>query len=950
MSDIIILNDGMPIYTTAFSEQPKINIFGLVDGFKYGGEKYKYFDIEYYIRPINFNGLTIMNPLMNGYYKEELFFKYLYYINNPSSNVYTAETLLKEGYLSTSKFSQYEAAEGEIVSIKAVDFSKHNFYYEEMELKFNVQKDGSGKIKRYAQNGNPDFPQTAQDGLISKTVITTTDLSSSPTGKFYFKNFGTPQQHWNLLESSKEKFDKVMTLICFKIYWITLDTFPLITNNLYVDQLGNGTITETNPNVTELIKALAQIKKSWCYYQDVTPFFDIVDPKIEEYSTYYRSLVAFSEEIDRIRYDLQNKSENEKLLLISQLLSGDALKILPLSTRKFLIKKYAKQKNLLDSDEEQVLKLINTIDISNQNEVNDFLGWLIDDKERTETGSQLPPYYETIYSLLYKKIDNYPDILKVVEVFGDKSFSKDNKTRFVNAILSLWTESKYNPYKNLVNGQPDFSLIDNSTYVYDKTYKHSVIINYISEKKYGIYNDDFTFAFDPWGHGIYFIRDNNYHLEASSISNHFYQPVTLVHYPSESDTAIQLPYKDGEFNGTVPLFFLKYVDDYGDDQDLFTKIGYFVDIVTIATGIGALAKLRHLRYLSRLGQILLIIETVQLGADIIKFLLNFVCSDSNEFCKKIKTILTFLELASIVEDPIVIAKIRKTAKLIVEQALNDGWPSDFTIPINGETPKQKIEELAGINDSQFFNEYNEKARTILQAKIEADPKNFEKYYSDNQMLELFTVASNKGLSSTDIAGIVHQACRKRDPIYIATVNELKQRIDNLIEVKRRGYPYPFINKESFGNYLENKIKPFISMFNFPNNNIKYGGSGITSQTSFSPDVQDTDWWIFLENKDEEREFLKDLENRYNKYIEEGLMAGAKARKKIKRMLERYAVKPQILKEYVTAVYDGKVVDLRSLKEDGSGFIENYFGATPSDISLKIKGENEPIPSIKIKLF
>lgn len=217
-----------------------------------------------------------------------------------------------------------------------------------------------------------------------------------------------------------------------------------------------------------------------------------------------------------------------------------------------------------------------------------------------------------------------------------------------------------------------------------------------------------------------------------------YQPVTLIHYPSENDTAIQLPYKDGEFNGLVPLFFLKYVDDYGDDQDLFTKIGYFLDIVTIPTGIGNLAKLRHLRHLSRLGQLLLIIETINLSKDIIQFLMNFVCDDTNEFCRKVRTILTFLEIFSLLEDPdpIIVAKIKKTAILIIEQALNDGWPSEFSVPINGETPKQKIEELAEINNAQYFENYKIKAEDILDAKLSSDTKSFENYYSTAQITEL----------------------------------------------------------------------------------------------------------------------------------------------------------------------------------------------------------------------
>lgn len=189
-------------------------------------------------------------------------------------------------------------------------------------------------------------------------------------------------------------------------------------------------------------------------------------------------------------------------------------------------------------------------------------------------------------------------------------------------------------------------------------------------------------------------------------------------------------------------------------------------------------------------------------------------------------------------------------------------------------------------------------------------------------------------------------------------------MENLLKVKRDGYPYTFNTKEKFEDYINEKVKPLIEMFGLPKHTIKYGGSSITSPYSFSPGVQDTDWWVFFENKDEQRLFLEELVVRFENHKAQGLMKGSKANAAIKRLRVRYEQrvkkgdgKEYIDKEYFTAVYQGpiadyhgKVVDLRSQKEQGNGFIEAYFGINETDVTVKVKGINEPIPSIKIKLF
>ncbi len=959
---VAILKNGMPIDVDQFAVNNRVyDIDGILTGFEYSSEKYSFFYVKQYIKPTYAYGMPVESKLKNGYYAEEKFLNYAQYYNMPPDlppyDRLTEQNLIDNYYYDEANFLKILAKENDIVTVRSIDSSVHNFISEEIEVKFKVVKEVSGKIKYYYKNGQVSIPKTSADeGFISSTLVQTNDLGNMPAGFFYQRNFGVPQAGWSISEELKVNLDRVTTLIAFKIYWIEKMIFPNILSSFQVvDNLGRGLINNTAPGVTELVKLLAELKKRWGFYYvpgttspnptDFLPLFNIINPEPEQYEAYYDSLKSLYAETYKIKESLQNKDDDEKLQILGKLLPHDALLILPLSTRLAILKKLALQDSLFNSDEEYAIKIINTININDQTVVNYFLGWLID--EKFPTHNSLPPYADNIYSLLYNKIQNYSGAVKAIpELFGDKSFSKDNRTRFVEAIYLLWTESKYNPYKNLDgNGNPDYSLIDNSTYTYDKTYSHSAIINYKSEKnRFGIYDDIFTFEFDPQAEGIYFITDENFTLTPHQ-SNHLYQPITLLYYPSETDTSIRLPSKDDQYNGAIPLFYLAYVDKDGDAKDFNTKLGILIDVVTTVSGIGNLAKLRHLRHLSKLGQILVIIESVQIAAGIMSFLLNFVegCDDQ-AFCKKLKTLLFFIEITSLVTDPIAAAKAKKAAREVVEEGIENGWPSGMLDDLDGHTPKQKIEEIADIDIVEYLAKYREKAKKKFLEKLAADTKSFEKYYSDSQIDELLTVAAGKGLSSDDIAGIMHQACRKRDPVHIATVQELTTRMDNIILVRQRGYPFPFTSKAAFDDYVENKIKPFIEKFGLPKDSIKYGGSGLTSPSSFSPGAQDTDWWIFFKNKDEEAQFLDVLEQRYLSYIENGLLPGADARRKIKRMRARYESNGFIDKEYITGMHNGQVVDMRP-----SAWQDAFFGTTPTDISIKLRNVNEPIPSVTINL-
>lgn len=733
-----------------------------------------------------------------GYYNKDQFLKYKEY-----KNLVTYENLIGNYKLSYDKFEI--ANPNDILDIEEVVYlNPFDSYYIDKISKFKIVS----RTNFLNANYRIEVPVNVESGLIS---ISTEDrlLDNSITGKFYHNNLSQTIRN----SDNASQFAEIVTLIAFKISFIIKDVFPLLQ-------------TQGNSDINTLIN---NILSQW-QNQALLP----EEPIVEDFLLYYNIVSNFYTSCMERRDTLSQSNPEEKILILLKILPPAILSnsdLVSLEIKHKALKQLALQDVIWNDDEELALKIINSIHIDDQQEVDEFLGWLID--EKFPTGKKLPPYQETVYSLLYEKIDNYSTIVKMIpELFGNQEFSKDNQTRFINSILGLWTESKYNPYKN---ESPDYSLIDNGTYNYDKNYQNFAIIHYKSKKNFfGVYDDVFTFHFSPWADGIYFTIDEKGGIITPRPIMHTYQPLTLIHYPSETDTSIQLPEKDGELNGVVPLFFLKYVDDHGDNQDFETKVGILIDVATTATGIGNLAKLRHLRHLSKLGQVFIIIEGVQITAGVVSFLLNFVdgCDDS-PFCKKLKTVLFFVEITALVTDPIAAYKTKKAAQEAIETATTEGWPSSFLNEIDGTTPKGKIEELSELNIPEYLLKYKNKIKSDFNFRISKNSDLFENIHSSQQIDNFIDLGFEKGLSNDEILGLLYISCRKEKPI---PYNELITQMSNWTTIiKPRKFPYKFNTIDDF-IIFKNKMKAQLQDWDIPFDDVRIQGSSLRNPLSKDVDV------------------------------------------------------------------------------------------------------------------
>lgn len=282
------------------------------------------------------------------------------------------------------------------------------------------------------------------------------------------------------------------------------------------------------------------------------------------------------------------------------------------------------------TEEETVVKIIRSISRKlpngqlNYTEIDEFMVFLNSKKKEIDDS-------KTIFQILYERIND--DIL-----FGDDG--KGARGQFVNAVYLLWLDSKFNP--NVSDEVKSAAALANFTFTsnnaqwkfYDNTVTDEIdytcappVIPYKSEKELLWYVDNFNFLFiknkiyayqetdKPWGELLadifkYLVLPFTGPPSTTKYALYgtydIYQPISVVAY-NENETIIKLPLNPSgnpcdpnSVKNTFPIFYLKYLDDLGDYSDAKNTVSTILDVVLTFTGVGNLAKLRHLSKLSHI--------------------------------------------------------------------------------------------------------------------------------------------------------------------------------------------------------------------------------------------------------------------------------------------------------------------------------------------------------------
>ena len=133
----------------------------------------------------------------------------------------------------------------------------------------------------------------------------------------------------------------------------------------------------------------------------------------------------------------------------------------------------------------------------------------------------------------------------------------------------------------------------------------------------------------------------------------------------------------------------------------------------------------------------------------------------------------------------------------------------------------------------------------------------------------------------------------------------------------------------------------IRAIGLPNKNKYYGGSSITSNTSFSGGVQDTDWTVYWDKKEDIIEFINKQKDLYRQkaIIENINKPGKYANARANSMLSFFEKNGYIPKNSIISIdKNGIVYRLQDYLDDFPEFLK-------TDITPKLKDYNNTSPSI-----
>ncbi|KIX22043.1 hypothetical protein SY27_05075, partial [Flavobacterium sp. 316] len=628
MDKIYVLKNGLAVkLPLSLFEDLIVDIDGFLISFKY--KRNDNFVSYHFYYDYEFKNERYQNKsyVPDGYYEEEKALTFFAYKQSTAFNPNSVPTPVEMKQLycfDTIKFLEnYPPKLDDEVTVETINSTLPDFIYEENKAVFKIINNENGELKRYyLKKGEIDFPkeQGANNGYVSYELIQHNFLSSQnpifvSLGRFYHKNFVERRTAWIINNNETQRFDRITTLIVLRIRKIVEDVFPLFLDSIdwsIVDGVGYDlSVYQQSDLDTDLKKTLYEIKKSWAIYYIPTStntnlhVYNAILPSLPDYDTfkkYYQALVNFYTNCYRVKLQFSDKTETEKLELLIKCLPASALNIIPLEQRINLLINLAKGR-IFEDKENLVLKIILSIDPS---DATTFLYKL----EKTIIYEGEDNY--TLYEALYNKIDDQ------IAWFG-----KDNRKALMLQLFKLWYVSAYNPSMDTGDFADttvqDLEDIESALIGYEA---NTVLLNYDAEKFFGFYTDNMDFSFSNKKIAVFEEKQeiikvapnygNDFQTEkVRTISvkigtYNIFQAISLNDY-KENDVAIKIPLVDLEQDGQkvtalLPLFYLKYMDDYGDNEDLWTGIGLTLDVALTFTGVGNINKLRYLRHIGKFGK------------------------------------------------------------------------------------------------------------------------------------------------------------------------------------------------------------------------------------------------------------------------------------------------------------------------------------------------------------
>jgi len=288
--------------------------------------------------------------------------------------------------------------------------------------------------------------------------------------------------------------------------------------------------------------------------------------------------------------------------------------------------------------------------------------------------SWLTNFHETILLNVLKGLSNKSNF--VPDIFLKRLLSNtiDGATEF------RWLYHKMNDW----GGPNNFSQLilrllliwKGSSYVKHshaafKKFDKPANLAYKQKKILGFRFDDYDFEFEQRGNILVEIEPGirlpNNALGTTIINNilqkeelyHPFFPITITELDESENENLKL-----ETTVPIPAFYLKAFDDKGAWENFEKGVWLAVDIISTATGVGNLVKIRHLLKLkSAYVYLKLAFGILEVASGVVAIALNFVdkCEDK-AFCNALRQYLFWFEICTLSADTLTTRILSKQAR------------------------------------------------------------------------------------------------------------------------------------------------------------------------------------------------------------------------------------------------------------------------------------------------
>lgn len=830
MAEAVILKDRNIVKKTTISDV-KYYLDGFVSRFKYKNAFYIYCSNEIILKKDR-------SSFKSGYYIED---EYLNYIKGTKGvNI----DKLKNSAMKTANYQQAET--GDTIVLEKLDTNPMNVP-EVIPNKLKITWELDLNINVLSNDLYPTILIPKNEGdQKKKTVVIVWSLEEVALN-FYSKNIGSILNSPKIKSNEHDNSVIHLVHICVYINNIIRRIFPI-----FVSEIFN--------NIKE--KQILEWSKNPLLQSDVS-YKDLLNYESGLYE-YYN--FTFQNQ----KYIKQITDENIQLYYLLLGLSAYAIKIISPEFRvkvlDYIILTKLSQNTERISDENLAIKIISSYDGESEEIVNSFLLYLktsskiLNGVEKTT--------FEILYDSMSTDFTATTSLISFSNwAFGTNWKPDKTKEGFIKVIYTLWIQSRYNPYdefhnlkelsigltktegdtkyyrtesvinteewtatpNNVIHNYTPYSGISTQqivssgevlTTIHLQGDKNAspVVLNYVSQKSFGFYNTNYDFKFvgkkiEVSEQFVDIVKQNPQSKNLIHGTYSIFQPVSIIN-STESETSFPINSEDGQqinvngdnINAFIPIFLLKFIDDDGFRKNIELSIGLTFDVLLTFSGIGNLAKLKHLSHLSKLKNVftllpherILLIEAVsginavvEITAGVASTISTYIdsndCSDP-EFCESLKGFLTILELASLSSDFVLKNRLRNQAQKVLDNVPENGWPIDFIDDLHPDADVRAIIQKVG-NISELIDHFRQTRlvnKPNLLAKFDnmTDAKKRE-FFSDfnNQNDIVLNQLNENSAELTDLWGSLKNGIDPEEKEFLALLNKKRRDITFLKDYK-----------------------------------------------------------------------------------------------------------------------------------------------------------------------